>query len=164
MVLDAVSKITVDEEAWTLGIKLLKGRHKEEAGFNLNQLKHHESEFHTLQEKLNNLVDMRADGELTREEFMVQKAKILKDVAGIESRIKDTKLSARNWLELTEEYLNNAFRARDILLVGTVAEKRKLLLSVGENLILQDKKLLFSFKQPYDILLLPEYRQSMLPS
>lgn len=162
MVLEAVSKITLDEEAWILGIKLLKGKHKEETGLNLNQLKHHESEFHTLQEKLNNLVDMRADGELTREEFMVQKAKILKDVAGVESRIKDTKLSVRNWLELTEEYLNNAFHARDILLEGTVEEKRKLLLSVGENLILQDKKLLFSFKQPYDILLLPEYRQSML--
>ena len=163
MMLDAVSKITLDEEAWTLGIQLLKEKHKEEAGYNLNQLKHFESENHTQQEKLNGLVDMRADGELTREEFMVQKGKILKEIAGIESRINDVKLSSRSWLELTEEYLNNAFHAQEILLEGTVEEKRKLLLSVGENLILQDKKLQFSFKQPYDILLLPEYRQSMLP-
>lgn len=162
MVLDAVSQITLDEEAWGIGVKLLKEKHKHETGLNLNQLKHHEGEYHTLQEKLNNLVDMRADAELTREEFMVQKAKILKDIAGVESRIKETKFSARNWLELTEEYLNNAFHAREILLEGTVQEKRRLLLTVGENLILQDKKLLFSFKQPYDILLLPEYRQSML--
>jgi hypothetical protein len=105
---------------------------------------------------------MWADGELTRDEFIVQKAKILKDVAGVESRIKDAKLSARNWLELTEEYLNNAFHAQEILLDGTVEEKRKLLLSVGESRILQNRKLQFSFKQPYDILLLPEYRQSML--
>lgn len=162
MVLNEVSKITLDEEAWLLGIKLLKEKHKEEAGYNLNQLKHFEGENHTQQEKLNNLVDMRADGELTREEFMVQKGKILKDIASIESRINDVKLSARSWLELTEEYLNNAFHAQEILLEGTAEEKRKLLLSVGQNLILQDKKLQFSFKEPYDILLLPEYRQSVL--
>lgn len=161
-ILEAVSQISLDEEAWTIGIKLLKEKHKDETGFNLTQLRHHEGTFHNLQEKLNNLVNMRADGELTREEFMDQKSKILKDIAGVESRINDTKLSARNWLELTEEYLNNAFNARDILSEGTAEEKRRLILSIGENLILEDKKLLFSFKQPYDILLLPEYRQSML--
>lgn len=105
---------------------------------------------------------MRADGELTCEEFMAQKAKILEDMAGVESRINDAKHSARNWLELTEEYLTNAFQARDIVLEGTAEEKRRLLLSVSENLILQDKKLQFSFKKPYDVLLLPEYRTSML--
>lgn len=93
---------------------------------------------------------------------MAQKETILKDIAGVESRIKDVKLSARSWLELTEEYLNNAFHAREIILEGTAEEKRKLILSVGENLILQDKKLRFSFKKPYDILLLPEYRTSVL--
>lgn len=161
-ILEAVSKIKLDEVEWGLGIKLLKEKHKHETGINLNQLKHFESEYHIHQEKLNKLVDMRAGGELTREEFMAQKSKILTDMAGVESRIKDTKLSARNWLELTEEYLNNAFQARDIILEGTAEEKRRLILSVGENLILQNKKLTYSFKKPYDILLLPEYRTNML--
>lgn len=161
-IVDAVSQITIDVEAWNLGIKLLKEKHKHETGLNLNQLKHYESEYHLFQEKLNKLVGMRADGELTREEFMIQKETILKDIAGVESHINDTKLSARSWLELTEEYLNNAFQARNIILEGTVEEKRKFLLSVGENLILQDKKLTFSFKEPYNILLLPEYRTNVL--
>jgi hypothetical protein len=107
---------------------------------------------------------MRADEELTREEFMTQKAKILEEIADIESRINDTKQSSRSWLELTEEYLNTAFHARDIMLDGSPEEKRMLILSIGENLILENKKLKFSFKQPYDILLLPEYRQSVLAS
>ena len=162
MMVDAASAITLDEDEWSLGIKLLKEKHKEEAGFGLNQLKHFERENHTQQEKLNKLVEMRADEELTREEFMSQKAMILKDIADIESRISDTKQSSRSWLELTEQYLNNAFHARDIMLDGSPEEKRMLILSIGENLILEDKKLKFSFKQPYDILLLPEYRQSVL--
>ena len=162
MVLNEVSKIAIDEESWKLGIKLLMEKHKNETGQNISQLTHYENECRLLQEKLNKLVGMRANEELTREEFMSQKATVLNDIASVESRINDTKLSARSWLELTEEYLNNAFSARDIMLQGTPEEKRKLLLGVGENLILQDKKLQFSFKQPYDVLLLPEYRTNML--
>lgn len=161
-IVEAVSQITIDVQAWNLGVKLLKEKHKHETGLNLNQLKHYESEYHLCQERLNKLVDMRADGELTREEFMNQKKNILDDIAKVESHINETKISSRSWLELTEEYLNNAFHARDIILEGTAEEKRRLILSVGENLILQDKKLTFSFKKPYDILLLPEYRANLL--
>jgi DNA invertase Pin-like site-specific DNA recombinase len=162
MVLEAVSKITIDKEAWTLGIELLKEKHKHETNTNLNQLKNYEVEYHTYQEKLNKLVDMRADGELTKEEFMDQKNAVIKEISGVESRINDTKLSARSWLELTEEYLNNSFNAKDVMQEGTAEEKRKLILSVGENLILKDKKLQFSFKKPYDVLLLPKYRTNVL--
>ncbi|KKQ74453.1 MAG: Resolvase [Candidatus Woesebacteria bacterium GW2011_GWB1_38_5b] len=162
MVLEAVSKITIDKEAWTLGVQLLKEKHKHETNTNLNQLKNYETEYHTYQAKLNKLVDMRANEELTKDEFMVQKNDVLKEIAGVEARINDTKLSARSWLELTEEYLNNAFNAKDIMQDGTAEEKRKLILSVGENLILKDKTMQFSFKQPYDVLLLPKYRTNVL--
>lgn len=163
MILDTVSKISIDKETWELGIQLLKEKHKHETNTNLNQLKNFEAEYHTLQEKLNKLVNMRADGELTKEEFMNQKNAVVEDIASVESRINDTKLSARSWLELTEEYLDNAFNAKNIMQEGSAEEKRKLILSVGENLILKDKELKFSFKKPYDVLLLPKYRTNVLP-
>ncbi|OQA83426.1 MAG: hypothetical protein BWY29_00283 [Microgenomates group bacterium ADurb.Bin238] len=141
MILDTVSKISIDKETWELGIQLLKEKHKHETNTNLNQLKNFEAEYHTLQEKLNKLVNMRADGELTKEEFMNQKNAVVEDIASVESRINDTKLSARSWLELTEEYLDNAFNAKNIMQEGSAEEKRKLILSVGENLILKDKEL-----------------------
>lgn len=160
--IDTVSQITVDEDAWNLGIKLLKARHKHESEKNLNQQKHFDKQYYNLQEKLNKLVDMRADEELTRDEFMVQKEKLLKDMASIESLVYDTKSSARSWLELTEEYLNNAFQAREIMTEGEAIEKRNLIMAVGENLFLEDKRLDFKFKRPYDILLQPKYRTNML--
>ena len=94
---------------------------------------------------------------------MNQKNAVVEDIASVESRINDTKLSARSWLELTEEYLDNAFNAKNIMQEGSAEEKRKLILSVGENLILKDKELKFSFKKPYDVLLLPKYRTNVLP-
>ncbi len=123
---------------------------------------HDQNNLRTIQDKLNKLVDMRADGELSREEFMAQKEKILKEMASVEALISDTQLSARNWFNLTEEFLDNAFNAKEIITDGLPEEKRKLINSIGENLLLRDKKLEFSFKKPYDVLLLPEYRTNVL--
>lgn len=62
---------------------------------------------------------MRANQELTQEEFLEQKTELLQEKGGIQDKL-------------------------------------------GQNLILKDKKLEFSFKKPYDVLLLPQYHQSML--
>lgn len=44
----------------------------------------------------------------------------------------------------------------------TNEEKRNLIMAIGKNLFLNDKKLEFSFKKPFDILLIPEYRTNGL--
>jgi len=76
--------------------------------------------------------------------------------------IKDNDYSADSWLELCTKYLNNAFSAREVIESGEFQEKRDLILDVGQNLILKDRKLNFSFKAPYDVLLKPEYRTDVL--
>ncbi|PIT89461.1 MAG: hypothetical protein COU27_00235 [Candidatus Levybacteria bacterium CG10_big_fil_rev_8_21_14_0_10_36_7] len=105
---------------------------------------------------------MRADGELSKEEFISQKEILLKEQAHVESLITDTKSTEHNWLELTENFLNTVFHAREIMENGEPEEKRNLIMTLGENLKLRDEKLKFSFRQPYDVLLLPEYRTNVL--
>lgn len=105
---------------------------------------------------------MRANEELTKEEFLEQKADFLKQRKDIEDKLGDNTNSADIWLELCTRYLNNAFSAREIIEHGTRDEKRDLILELGQNLILKDRKLQFSFKQPYNVLLLPKYRTDML--
>lgn len=100
---------------------------------------------------------MRADEEITREEFIAQKELLLKEQAKLKELLEDSEGSAHNWLELAENFLNTAFHARDVIKSEDPEEKRDLIMSVGENFFLQDKKLEFSFKKPYDILLQPEY-------
>ncbi|MCX6704979.1 MAG: hypothetical protein NT162_01420 [Candidatus Woesebacteria bacterium] len=103
---------------------------------------------------------MRANNELTKEEFMIQKELFLQEQARVEGLIKDLKLSAHNWLELAEKFLDNAYYARKVIETGQIMEKKNLLLDIGENYFLEDKNPLFSFKKPYDVLLKPEYRHS----
>lgn len=89
---------------------------------------------------------MRANQELTQEEFLEQKTELLQEKGGIQDKLGDNNNSADIWLELCTKYLNNAFSARETMENGTPEEKRNLILDLGQNLILKDKKLEFSFK------------------
>lgn len=157
-----VSKIFISEKEWVLGLKVVKERNKEHVTRNMGQLNHLQLKYKGLQDKLNKLVDMRANGELTKEEFISQKQFLLQEQARIKSLLADNETSSRNWLELTETFLNVAFYAREVLESENKEAKRKLILDVGENLYINDKKLDFRFKKPFDVLLIPKYRQDML--
>ena len=153
-----IEKISIDKEVWQLGVKLLKAKHAEVYEQKAKQLSEYNRKYELLQNKLNVLIDMRAGGELTKEEFIVKKQLLLEEQAQIEAFLGDTKSSSRNWLEMVEKYLDTAFYARKLLISGSAEEKRKLINAVGENLFLRDKKLNFSFKKPFDLLLQPELR------
>lgn len=63
-----------------------------------------------------------------------------------------------------EEFFDTAFRLKEILEEGRPEEKQRILLKVGQNFLVSDKKLSFSFKKPYDLLLKPELRTNLLAS
>lgn len=161
IIVDKVSGIVIDEENWKLGMKLLKAKHREEVERNTNLLSNLQKDYKNCQNKLNRLTEMRMDGELSRDEYLNQKQLVLKSQASVEGLLRDNKDSSENWLELTEKYLDTAFYARSVMESGEHVEKKNLLIDIGENLILNNGKLEFSFKKPYDLLLLPEYRTSV---
>lgn len=157
-----IEQISLDKEVWSLGIKLLKAKHSEQTTNFMDKLSHLQKQYNFFQDKLNRLIAMRADEELTKEEFIVQKKLLMEEQANIKATMNDNQDSSYNWLELAENFLNTAFQARDIMTNGTSEEKKNLILSVGENLLLKDKKIVFTFRKPYDILLKPEYRTNVL--
>ena len=161
--LGKLSEISIDKEVWNLGIKLLKQKHKHEVETNTKQRVYFQKKYNDLQNKLNRLIDMRADEEITKNEFLLQKELLLKEQANMIERLEDSESSAHGWLELVENFLNTAFQARYVVTNGTPEEKRDLIMAVGQNLFLRDKKLEFSFKKPYDVLLKPEFRSNGLP-
>lgn len=157
-----ITQISIDEEAWELGMDLFKAMHGEESGKLNKKLRYLQNQFKSAREQLSELVKMRARKELTQEEFMEEKAELLQEKKDFEEKIKDNDYSADNWLELCTKYLNNAFEAKEIMESNDKVAKRNLILDVGQNLVLRDGKLNFKFKEPYDVLLIPKYRQDML--
>ena len=63
--------------------------------------------------------------------------------------------------ELAEKFFETAFQAREVMESKDLEVKRELVRTVGWNLFLKDKKLQFSFKKPYDVLLQPSFRSDV---
>ncbi len=162
LLLENFKNISISQEDWQLGIDLFKSKHEEESTKLFKRLRYLQNQFTSVRNQISALVKMRTNQELTKEEFLEQKAELLKEKKGVQDKLNDNDNSADVWLELCTKYLNNAFTAKETMENGTSEEKRNLILDLGQNLILKDKKLEFSFKEPYDVLLLPKYRQDML--
>lgn len=157
-----IDRIVISEDIWNLGMELFRSKHKEESEKNSEEFDRLQRMKDVLEKRLYKIIEMRTNDELTKEEFIEQKNIIVQEKTRINGRLNDHDSSVDNWLELSEKFLNNAFYARKIIKGGDSNLKRKFLIDVSENLYLKDKKLVFSFKKPYDILLKAEYRSNVL--
>ena len=155
-----MSKINIDSEVWSLGMELVKAKYSHEVNQNNTQLEHFRAEYNRLEGRLNRLIAMRADSELSAEEFKAQKNLMLEERAKVENKINDTKFSSDNWLERTEEFLNTAFYAKEIIEGKDILKKRKLIMDIGYDLKLDKGNVDVTYRKPFDILLNPVYRNS----
>lgn len=161
--IESLTQIQISKDVWELGIKLVKAKNFTQTDRIDSEIKRLNSELGKLQERKSSLITMRADEEISKEEFAKQKSEILNEEVKIKALLNDYSDSSNNWLELAEEFLNIAFYVRDILEHGSIEEKRRLIITIGENFVLKDKKLTFQMKKPFDALLLAEYRTNVMP-
>jgi hypothetical protein len=162
MIYKEIEKIVIDTEVWQLGLELVKAKNKEEIESNKKELGIITSKQNIIRDQINKLVDMRIQGELSKEEFVIQKNRLTEQLDLMCRQTGDNTRSVKNWLELMEEFLNTAYKAADVLKDGNFEEKQKLLRTIGENFLLKDKKLVFTFRKPFDVLLKPEIRSNVL--
>jgi hypothetical protein len=91
--------------------------------------------------KIDRLIDMRAAGEISEEEFVTKKNESLKEKAKLQALLKATDERADSWLQTAEQILIFAQDAREKFAIGTLSAKRTVLSALGSNLLLKDKKL-----------------------
>jgi len=162
MLFKKIDQITIDQETWQLGLKLVHSKYSEELNKNKHHLQRINQQREDLRDQLNSLVDMRMKKELTPTEFVEQKNRISEKLASLGSLSQDNDDSFKSWLELSEEYFNTAFQAREVIENGTIEAKQIMLKRIGENFLVKDKQLDITFKKPYDVLLQTAYRTDVL--
>jgi len=92
---------------------------------------------------------MRAGNEITADEFKERKQSVTDEQTRINESITRYNVTNQNWLELSENYINRVFQAKNILAKGNPEEKKKLIDEVGWNLFLNNKTVEISIKEPY---------------
>ena len=162
MLVNVVSGVSIDKDVWSLGMELVKSKYSSQVKQHNTQLEHHREVYNTLQDRLNRLIIMRADDEITPEEFKEQRNLIMEERSKVEDKINDTKYSSDNWLERTEEFLDTAYYAKEVIQGEDIEKKRKLITTLCCDLTLKDGNLDVTYRKPFDVLLNPAYSTSWL--
>lgn len=95
--------------------------------------------------RIDNLIDMRAGGELSEEEFMSRKKTLLVEKERLQAYLQDTDKRVEKWLDIAERGFSFAEKAHEMFKQAVTDDDLKLKMDVfaalGSNYTLKDKKL-----------------------
>lgn len=99
--------------------------------------------------KIERLIDMRANGELTESELRVRKDEVMKEKERLSELLADTDGRFNAWAENMETALAFVAKARDKFNNGSMEDRRKIFFALGSNLLLKDRKVIFDEGKSY---------------
>ena len=93
------------------------------------------------QKELNELTKMRYRMLINDETFIKEKNELQGKIKRLQDKLKTTEAGTEKWLELTEKTFNFATYARKSFLLGGLELKKEILMALGQNPIIKNKKL-----------------------
>ena len=136
-----ISKVDIPEEFFNWAMDRLKEDNAREVKARKKIILNQQTEYKEVLQKIDNLIDMRADKEITSDEFKSRKSRLTEDKARLDSLIKNTTERVDEWFVVAEKYLAFSEDAYSKFTSGSVRTRKEMLFLLGSNLKLTDKKL-----------------------
>ena len=121
---------------------------KEQAKSTVQNLK---EELGQIEQKLEKLLDVYLAEVITTEEYTARKQKLLTKKVELEERIRDFEQKGLSWLEPAREFVLSLNYAEKLRNSESYQAMKTFLKNIGSNHILQNQKLNFSWKIPYNL-------------
>lgn len=135
-----------DFKLWVLdSLKIENQKETTDQKIILNNL---QKQYNNCAAKISNLIDMRASGNITVEQFLEKKDEATKEQKYIQKLLADADDRLNNWLAKAEKIFSFAENAREKFINGDLQKKKEILASLGSHLILKNEKLSVSLKKP----------------
>jgi hypothetical protein len=128
--------------SWTKKMiaKLDEEKQKEErADFSFVQ--NLKSQIEDLDNKLDRLLDIHLNSDISREEYTQKKQKILNQKIEISEKLCDFERNGDRWLERAKTFILTSNEAKIVARQGNLQKKREFLQKVGSNIILQEQNI-----------------------
>lgn len=139
---EEIEKLTILPEFLDWALKDIRARNDTEID---DRSKIYEMQHKTLvktQQELDELTKMRYRKLIDDDAFLKEKKILEKTICKMESNLRKTERRAKEWQELAEKTFHLATYAHKEFIFGDLQKKKEILLSLGQNFIIKDKKLL----------------------
>ena len=146
--LQKVSLSSQDTEKVLFELNKEEQQAKEQAKSTVQNLK---EKLKTIETKLEKLLDLRLADELSTKEYSAKKQKFLTQKLELQERIRDFEQKGLSWLEPAQEFVLSLNQAEKLKNSENYQEMKTFLKNIGSNHILQNQKLNFVWKIPYNL-------------
>jgi site-specific DNA recombinase len=149
---EIVERLEIPESFYKWAMEVLREQNVKESKTREQILTRQRAEFDDITSRLDRLIDLRAAGEITAEEFADRKRFLSSEKARLDALLGNTSARVDEWLEVADKYFSFAARAALEFKDGTPEVKRDTLRALGSNLLLKDRKLSVSLAKPLTLI------------
>ena len=146
--LQKVSLSSQDTEKVLMELEKDEKRAKEQTKIIVQNLR---KELEEIESKLEKLLDVYLNEVISTEEYTARKQKILTRKLEIQEKIRDFEQKGLSWLEPAREFVLKLNYAKKLLKSENKEEMKTFLKNIGSNHILQNQKLSFCWKFPFNL-------------
>ncbi len=136
-----IDSIEIPPEFHSFAMKWFRAENAREGAEQQTVLGSQEKAYNAVVAKLSNLLDMRASGEITHEDFAKKQAEYFAEKHNFKKRLDLTDNRVDQWNRTGDEMLTFIEQAKIRFKNGSLQTKRTMLSTLGSNLLLKDKKL-----------------------
>ena len=151
-ILDILERIEIPPEFHQWAVKQLKKESKIEVEDRNKILESQKRAYKNCVKKIDRLIEMRMNNEISQEEFLRKKKELLEEKVRLKELLNDTDDRINKWVKKAEAVLNFARNAKKEFEKGSLEKKRQILSALGSNLLLKDKKLIISIEKPLSLM------------
>ncbi len=155
---EVLDRISIDDEIKQLMLESLEETNTIEYETHLQSLKFWQREYNKHEEQKSNLIKLFTKSKITESQFDKQNAELLLEQEIAEENLQNCKNAGNKWLEQSKGFIIVANQAFWTFKHGSSEDKKTLLSIIGSNFILTDKKLVWDWNKPFDILDVPNKR------
>ncbi|OGG51749.1 hypothetical protein A2704_07030 [Candidatus Kaiserbacteria bacterium RIFCSPHIGHO2_01_FULL_54_36b] len=140
-VTETLSRVRPPEEFQSWAMKWLKNENGREATDRNAILANQQKNYDACVRKLDALIDMRAAGEISEEEFTRKKSIVNKEKVKLHELLNDTDARVDSWMQTADNVLTFAKDAKEAFTERGEHARKVILTALGSNLLLKDKKI-----------------------
>lgn len=134
-----INSIEIPPEFHSFAMKWFQKENEKEANTQKIILNTNQKEYDAITEKLSRLIDMRASGEISPEEFAKKQSQYLLEKNEFKKNFDNLSSKVDQWNKTSDEMLTFIEKAQERFKNGTLQTKRNILSTLGSNLIIKDK-------------------------
>jgi hypothetical protein len=147
-VTEILSDIEIPQEFYEWAMDVLREANETESVGREKIIEGQRVEYDKCVKVIDALIDMRARGEITEQEFSGRRSSLMTEKNRLQGLLNDTDKGVDDWLTTADKYFSFAANARQKFENGTSGEIRELLTLLGSDLSIKQGKISVSLAEP----------------